>query len=102
MEFWKHVAQRLLQLLLRVGAHDERLVHGLAEPLNGIDRTGAQYLHVRFDGEELGQREIALLKAQPASRLAQVAVLNLVLRVARQLDWRRPAFFDPEFSKKRP
>ena len=62
----KDVAQRLLQFLFRVGVDDEGLVYRLAEPLNGVSRAGAEDFGVWFDREKLGQREIALLKTQPA------------------------------------
>ena len=101
MEFREHVAQGLLQFLFSVGSHDERLVHGLAEPLNGIARAGAEHFGVRFDGKELRQRKITFLEAEPADSLAQVAVLDFVFCVARQFDRCRPAFLDTKFSEKR-
>ncbi|MCG3776554.1 MAG: hypothetical protein JW395_3413 [Nitrospira sp.] len=100
VEFREHVAQDMLQLSLLVGSHDERLVHGLTESLNGIGRAGAEHFAVRFDGKELGQREIAFLKTEPADSVAQVAVLDFVFCVAWQLNRRRPAFFDSELSEK--
>ena len=89
-----------LQFFLGVGAHDKRLVHGLAEPLDGVGGAGAEDFRVRLQGQELGKRKIPLLKSQPADRLAQVAILHFVFGVARQFDRRRPAFFDAEFRQK--
>ena len=102
VEFGEDVAQGLLQFFLCVGPHGERLVHGLAEPLNSIGRAGAEDFGVRLDGEELRQREIPLLEAEPTHGLAEVAVLDFVFCVARQLDRRRPAFFDAELSQEGP
>ena len=55
VEFREHVAQGLLQFLLRVDSYNERFVHGLAELLNGRGRAGAEHVGVGFDPEELRQ-----------------------------------------------
>ena len=67
----------LPQLFIRGDSYHEGLGHGLTEPLNGsgMGCVGAEYFGAGFDGEELGQREIASLKAEPADILAQAAVL---------------------------
>src|SRR6185503_2379265 len=44
--------------------------------------------------------QILLLKTEPADGLPEVAILNFVLSMTRQLHRRRPALFDAEFGQK--
>lgn len=83
LKFWEHITQGLLQFLLGIGAHGEGFVDGLTESLDGIGGAGAEDFRVRFESQELRKRKIPLLKTEPADRLPQVAVLDLVFCMSR-------------------
>src|SRR6185436_3987531 len=100
LELREEIAERLFEFVLAVGADDKRSVHCLAKTLDRIGRARAKHFCVRFHGQELGQGEVLLVKAEPADGLSQVTILNLVLGMTRQLHGRRPAFFDAEFRQK--
>ncbi len=101
LELGVQIAERLLELVLRVRPDDKRSVHDLTKPLNRIGGSGAKHLRVRFNGQELRERQVLLLKSQPANGLPQVAVLNLILGMSRKFHGRRPALFDAEFRQER-
>ena len=63
LDFGKNIAEGLFQFILGVGADGEGLVHGLAEPLDGIGRAGAEDFRIRFHREELREREVAFLES---------------------------------------